>query len=163
MNQIKRGLGLIVGLLFMGWTNRGVYMLLGYLFRLSTRPANLNLVLNAAASSPTVDTNVQSELTEVANGNGYTTSGVSVALNSTDVDTWTEDDTNNYAFVQLKDYSWTATGGSIPNIRYPTLVDDNGAPGSRQVIIFWDLGSTITLTVGQTLTIQNAEARLTPA
>jgi hypothetical protein len=31
------------------------------------------------------------------------------------------------------------------------------------VFVWWDLGSTITLTSGQTLTIQNAEARLTPA
>jgi hypothetical protein len=29
----------------MGFTNRGCYLLLGYLFRLSTRPANLNLIL----------------------------------------------------------------------------------------------------------------------
>lgn len=145
------------------WTNRGVYLLLGYLFRLSTRPANCNLVLFTAASSPTVDTNLVSDLTEISNGNGYTTNGQSVALNGTDVDTWTEDDSGNYAFVQLKDFAWTATGAGISSIRYAGLVDDNGTPANRQVFIVWDLGSTITLTSGQTLTLQNMEARLTPA
>jgi hypothetical protein len=147
----------------MGFTNRGCYLLLGYLFRLSTRPANLNLILWTSAVVPTVDTNVAGDATEVTNGNGYTTNGQSVALNATDVDTWTEDDTGNYAFVQLKDYAWTATGAGISSIRYPALVDDNATPASRQVFVWWDLGSTITLTSGQTLTIQNAEARLTPA
>lgn len=146
----------------MGWTNRGVYLLLGYLFRLSTRPANLNLILWTSAIAPTVDTNVASDATEVSNGNGYTTNGQSVALNSTDVDTWTEDDSSNYAFVQLKDFAWTASG-AVSNIRYAALVDDNATPANRQVIVWWDLGSTISLTSGQTLTIQNAEARLTPA
>ncbi len=147
----------------MGWTNRGCYLLLGYLFRLSTRPANANLILWTNAVAPTVDTNVVSDATEVANGNGYTTNGQTVALNGTDVDTWTEDDANNWAFVQLKDYLWTASGAGISNIRYAAVVDDNVTPASRQVYVWWDLGSTITLTSGQTLTIQNAEARLTPA
>lgn len=147
----------------MGWTNRGVYLLLGYLFRLSTRPANANVVLFTSATVPTVDTNTVSELTEVSNGNGYTTNGTSCALNGTDVDTWTEDDSNNYAYVQLKDFAWTASGGSISSIRYVGFVDDNATPGSRQIYVWWDLGSTITLSTGQTLTIQNAEARLTPA
>lgn len=147
----------------MGWTNRGVYLLLGYLFRLSTRPANCNLILWTSAVTPTVDTNVAGDATEVSNGNGYTTNGQTVNLNGTDVDTWTEDDTNNYGLVQLKDFAWTASGGSISSIRYAALVDDNATPANRQVLVWWDLGSTITLTSGQTLTLQNAEARLTPA
>jgi hypothetical protein len=146
----------------MGWTNRGVYLLLGYLFRLSTRPANLNLILWTNAVAPTVDTNVASDATEVANGNGYTTNGQTVALNATDVDTWTEDDTGNYAFVRLKDYAWTASG-AVNNIRYSALVDDNATPANRQVLVWWDLGSTISLTAGQVFTLQDAEARLTPA
>jgi purine nucleoside permease len=144
-----------------GITNRGAFNILGVVFRGVSAPANFNLMLATSATAPTADTNVMSELTEVTGGTGYTAGGSSVARNSTDFDTLTEVDASDWSLVQLKDYAWTASGGSISSIRYAVLGDANGTVGSREIWAGWDLGSTITLTTGQTLTIQNAELKLT--
>src|SRR5262245_24795179 len=95
-------------------TNRGKFWLLEQVFRNATEPTNLYLALFTSATTPTVDTNIKSELTEIANGNGYTTGGVALTRNSTDFDVLTEDDSADRAYVQLKDIVWTASGGPLP-------------------------------------------------
>jgi hypothetical protein len=148
-----------------GWTNRGKFAALGRLFRGVALPTNYFIALVTSAAAPGPDTNVKSELTEIANGNGYTTGGISLTKNTTDFDVLTEDDTNDRALVQLKDIVWTASGGSIPasggGARYAILTDDNATQGSREVYTFWDLTSDRTVSDTQTLTLQNCEMRLT--
>ena len=113
------------------------------------------------------DTDTKTTLTEIANGNGYVTGGISLTRNSTDFDVLTEDDVNDRALVQLKDIVWTASGGSIPasggGARYAILTDDNVTQGSREVYPYWDLVSDRTVSVGQTLTLQNCEIRIDEA
>jgi hypothetical protein len=135
-------------------------MLLGNTFRLSTRAANYYLILCISAAVPTADTNVQSELTQVSSGTGYATNGVSLTPNATDFDVWTEDDTNDRAFVQIKDVAWTASGGNLGPARYAALVDDNATPANRNVVAFWDLASDRTVSDTQQLILQNCEIRL---
>lgn len=128
-------------------------------------PANFNVALVTSATAPTADTNTLSQLTEIAAGNGYTTGGISVAKNTTDIDTRTEDDTNDRGLAQIKDLVWTASGGSLPasgnGARYAVLTDANATVGSREVWAFWDLTSDRSVSVGQTLTLQDLELRLT--
>src|SRR3990172_9764344 len=95
-------------------TNRSKFNLLEWGFQKANIPTNLYLALVTNAVAPVADTNTKSELTELANGNGYTTGGISVAMNATDFDVITEDDTNDRALVQIKDEVWTASGGPIP-------------------------------------------------
>lgn len=146
-------------------TNRGKFNILGITFRNATEPTVFYIALFLASSAPTVDTNTKSDLSEIATGNGYTAGGISVARDSTDFDTLTEDDTNDRALVQLKDIVWTASGGNLPSsgngARYAGLTDDNGTLGSRDVFCAWDLVSDRTVSSGQTLTLQNCEIRLT--
>lgn len=148
-----------------GWTNRLKYNMLGWVFRATALPTNFYIALVTSAVAPTADTNTKSELTEIANGNGYTTGGTSLTKNSTDFDVLTEDDSNDRALVQLKDIVWTASGGSLPGsgngARYAILTDDNATQGSREVYTFWDLTSDRSVSVGQTLTLQNCEIRIT--
>lgn len=148
-----------------GWTNRGKKILLEELFRNPAELTNFYVALVTSAAAPTADTNIFSELTEIANGNGYTTGGYALARNSTDIDVLTEDDTSDVAYVQVKDVVWTAAGGSLPGAgngaRYAVLLDDNITVGSRQVLAFWDLTSDRVVSSGQTLTLQNLELRLT--
>jgi hypothetical protein len=144
-----------------GITNKGAYNILNCTFRGGTLPTVYKAMLATSAAAPTADTNTFSELTEVTGGTGYTAGGTSVSKNSTDFDTLTEVDASDWSLIQMKDYAYTATGGSISSIRYFVLADDNVTVGSREVWAAWDLGSTITLTTGQTLTIQNAELKLT--
>lgn len=149
-----------------GWTNRGKARNLGGWFRNNSVPTNFYLALITSATAPTADTNTFSELTEIANGNGYTTGGYQLARNATDWDVGpTEVDASDYSYIQIKDVVWTASGGNLPasgnGARYAVLLDDNGTIGSRDVLAFFDLTSDRTISSGQTLTLQNCELRLT--
>ena len=150
-----------------GITNRGKYKFLDWLFRGTALPTNFYIALVTSAVAPAADINTKSELTEIANGNGYTTGGISLTKNSTDFDVLTEDDANDYSLVQLKDQVWTASGGSLPGsgngARYAVLTDDNATQGSRLILSFWDLVSVRSVSVDQTLTLQNCEIRLAEA
>lgn len=144
-------------------TNRGAYRAQQTFFRAGTTPTVFYLALFDSTTAPVVDTNTFSQLTEIPAGNGYTTGGISIARNSTDFDVLTEDDTNDYSLIQIKDIVWTASGGSLPGsgsgARYACLTDDNATQASRDIIVGWDLASNRIVSSGQTLTIQNAEIR----
>jgi hypothetical protein len=148
-----------------GFTNRGKKLMYDSYFRAASTPTVFYLVLCTSAVTPTADTNTLSDLTQIASGNGYTTNGQSVSRNSTDFDYLNEDDGNDYAQIQLKDFGWTATGGSLPasgnGARLAVLTDDNATPANRNVIAFWDLSSDRTVSNGQTMTLQNCELRAT--
>lgn len=147
-----------------GWTNRGKYNTLNLVFRNASEPTNFYIFLALASAAPTADTNVKSDLNEIAAGNGYTAGGISLNRDSTDFDVLTEDDTNDRALIQMKDLVWTASGGNLPasgnGARYAVLTDDNGTLGSREVWTYFDLTSDRTVSSGQTLTLQNCEMRL---
>jgi hypothetical protein len=145
----------------MAWTNKGLYNLCNIAFRDATEPTNFYVALVTSATAPTVDTNTLSQLTEIANGQGYTTGGFQLSRNSTDFDTATEDDSADKAIIQIKDVAWTADGGNLPasgsGARYAVLLDDNATVGSREVWAYWDLTSDRTVSDGQALTLQNLE------
>jgi hypothetical protein len=147
-----------------GWTNRGKYLIESTYFRAAAAPANFYLALVTVAVAPGPDTNILSDLTEIVAGNGYDAGGKSVARNATDFDVLTEDDSADRAFIQIKDESWTAAGGTLPasgaGARYAVLLDDNATPANRQVLAYWDLGSAIILAATQMLTLQDCELRL---
>jgi hypothetical protein len=147
-----------------GLTNKGKYRILDMAFRNGTEPTSFYVALVTSAAAPTADTNTLGDLTQIAAGNGYTSGGLAVARNATDFDTLTEDDTNDRGDLQIKDLTWTASGGSIPGsgngARYAVLTDDNGTVNSREVYAYWDLTSDRSVSTGQTLTLQNLEIRL---
>ena len=147
-----------------GWTNKGKMSILDAYFRNNGAPTNFYIALVTSATAPGPDTNTFSDLTEIANGNGYTTGGYQLSKNSTDFDTLNEDDTNDRGEVQIKDVVWTASGGSLPGsgsgARYAVLLDDNATVGSREVLAWWDLTSDRSVSDGQSLTLQDLEMRL---
>jgi hypothetical protein len=146
-----------------GVTNRGKYLLLGYTFVGTTLPTNYYLALATSATTPDVDTNTFSDLTEIAAGNGYTTGGFQLSPGAVDFDVHTEDDTNNRALIQVKDVIWTAAGGPIPasgdGARWAVLLDDNATIADRQIIAWFDLVSDRSVVDGLTLTLKNCETR----
>lgn len=146
------------------WTNRGKYNVLGRSYRGVSAPANFYVALVTSAAAPTADTNTLSELTEIAAGNGYTSGGIQLTPGATDYDVYTEDDTNDRALIQLRDLTWTASGGDLPasgnGARYAVHTTDEGTVGSRQVEQSWDLVSNRSVSVSQPLTLQNCEIRL---
>ena len=146
-------------------TNKGKFNVLEWAFRKANIPTVLYLALITNAVAPVADTDTKTEVTELANGNGYTTGGISVAMNATDFDVLTEDDTNDWSLVQIKDEVWTASGGPIPisgtGAYYAILTDDNATQANREIICSWDLTGPISVSSGQTLTLQNCELRIT--
>lgn len=147
-----------------GWTNKGKYQVMGQWFRTSTKPTVLYIALITSATAPVADINTFAEVTEITAGNGYVAGGTSVAFNSTDWDVWTEDDTNDRGLVQLKDMTWSASGGSIPSAgggaRYAIITDDNASQAAREIYFYFDLTSDRSVSDGQDLTLQDCEIRL---
>jgi hypothetical protein len=115
------------------------------------------------ATAPTAGTDTIAAVTQVADGNGYSTGGYTIARNTTDWDTFTESDTGSRAFAQLKDVVWTASGGAIPGsgsgARYAALGNFTSTLASTEIWYYWDLSSERTVSDGQTITLQDAEVR----
>ncbi len=148
-----------------GWTNKEKYRILGDRYRNIVGETNFYVALCTSATPPTQDINTLSELTEIAAGNGYATGGFSLTPGATDYDVWTEDDTNDWSLIQMKDIVWTASGGPIPSAgggaRWAVHTDDNVTIGSREVYQYFDLTSDRTVSDAQTLTLQDCEIRIT--
>ena len=147
-----------------GWTNKGKARVLEIALANGTEPTAMYVALVTSAVSPTATINTKSELTELANGNGYTTGGIILIRNSTNFPT-VEDDGNSRGSIDIPDQAWTASGGSIPasggQARWAILTDDNATQGSREVWYWWDLTSDRTVSDTQVLTLSNMLIYLT--
>ena len=145
-------------------TNRAKFNLLGHRYRAVAAPANLFVALGTAATTPTADTNTMGEITEIAAGNGYTAGGIQLTPNATDFDTYVEDDTNDRAYVQVRDVVWTASGGNLPasgaGASWAFLTGPNATVANREIDAAFDLTSPRVVSDGQTLSLLNLEIRI---
>lgn len=145
-------------------TNRGVKNILDCVFRGASLPSNFYLAAVTDAAAPTAATKTFDELTEIAAGGGYSSGGYSVNLDSTDFDTINEDDSNDYASVELKDMPFAASGADIPpsgdGAYYLVLLDDNGTVADREVWAWWERTSADTVSDGDTTNYQDLELRI---
>lgn len=100
--------------------------------------------LALASDAPVVATDATiSDITQVANGNGYTTGGEDMQNDSTrSGGTVTE---------TAVDITWTASGSMGP-FRYAVGYDDTPAAPADPLMRYWDYGSNVTLAVGETFT-----------
>ena len=74
-----------------GWTNKGKWRMLGWVFVNQTEPTNFYIALVTSATAPDQDINTLSELTQIATGNGYSDGGYSLTPGATDFDVHTEE------------------------------------------------------------------------
>lgn len=79
-----------------------------------------------------------------ANANGYTTGGNAVTISSS------AQTSGTYKLV-LADSVFTAAGGQLGPFRYAILYNDTAA--SDEVIGYWDYGASVTLSDGETFTV----------
>jgi len=93
-------------------------------------------------TAPTSSNGVISDLTEISNGNGYTTGGTTATVSSS------AQTSGTYKLV-LADVTFTASGGSIGPFRYAVLSDATAS----KLIGYWDYGSSITLANGESFTV----------
>lgn len=146
----------------MHYTNRGIYRRNNAFWRAQNQPTvfYLHLIVNPM---PTRATNTLSELSQIANGNGYSTDGISLTRNTTDFAELVEDDAENYTTLRIKNIVLTASGGTIPTdmngARGIVICDDNATVGSRDVLGWWEFSGPVVVSDTQTLTIQQLRLR----
>jgi galactitol-specific phosphotransferase system IIC component len=81
-------------------------------------------------------------ITEVANGNGYTTGGNAATVTSASQTGGT------FKLVLASPTTWTATGAGF-SFQYAVLVDTTTSTN----VAYWDYGSSQTVTEGETVTV----------
>jgi len=96
---------------------------------------------NTSITASTV--NQLSDITQISNGNGYTTGGATVASTA-------YSQTSGTGKLTGTDVVFTASGSMGP-FRYAVLYDDTAA--NDETIGHWDYGSSITLAAGETFTV----------
>lgn len=94
-------------------------------------------------SAPTNTFSQLSSITQISNGNGYTTGGTAASITSS------AQTSGTYKLV-LADVVFTASGSMGP-FRYAVLYDDTAT--NDELIAYWDYGSSITLASGDTFTV----------
>lgn len=94
-------------------------------------------------TAPSASNAVKADITEISAGNGYAAGGTAATISSS------AQTSGTYKLV-LADVVFTASGGSIGPFRYVALYNDTAA--SDQLIGWWDYGSSITISSGETFT-----------
>ena len=95
-------------------------------------------------SAPSQSNTQLSDITQIANGNGYTTGGAAVTITSS------AQTAGVYKLV-LADVVFTAAGGSVGPFRYAVLYDDTST--NDLLIGYYDYGSSLTLADTETFTV----------
>ncbi|TXH47004.1 MAG: hypothetical protein E6Q97_28370 [Desulfurellales bacterium] len=98
----------------------------------------------ALTNSAPVNTNtVLANITQISNGNGYTTGGTQATISSS------AQTSGTYKLV-LADVVFTASGSMGP-FRYAVLYNDTAT--NDELIAWWDYGSNLTLASGDSFTV----------
>lgn len=117
--------------------------------------STFRVALCNAANAPVQATgSVLADITQIASGNGYTT--VADAAGAAITMAWAETGAGTGIWqwgTTSSDVTFTASGGSIATFRYAVIVDDTSA--SNRLIGYLDYGSDVTVTVGNTFTIDS--------
>jgi len=96
-------------------------------------------------TAPVAGNTVKANIPEIGAGNGYVAGGAVVAIASS------AQVAGLYKLMATANTTFTASGGSIGPFRYAVIYNDTSP--SDNLIGWWDFGSEVTLTVGNTFTV----------
>lgn len=125
--------------------NRGKRAIGAGAIQLGTSPLKMKLATSASNASTRTLSTFASITNEVANGNGYVTGGKALAGM-----TWTAGASAGQMRFDADDLVWTASGGTIANVKFGVIGLSGGAP------LVWSRfsASQFSITDGNTLTVQ---------
>lgn len=95
-------------------------------------------------TAPVAANAVKADITEISAGNGYSAGGTQAVQSSS------AQSSGTYKLV-CADVVFTAAGGSIGPFRYAVLY--NSTPAAGNLIGWWDYGTNLTLTDGNSFTV----------
>jgi hypothetical protein len=106
-------------------------------------------LFTSASNVATATLSVISEVTnEVAEANGYSSSGKALTV------TWTAGASASEYRFSFTTLTWTATGGTIPNIRYAAVWKTGASAGARKLLAYAALtAAQFTLGTANTLSV----------
>ena len=104
---------------------------------------NLKVMLSNVA--PVATNAVKTDITEIAAGNGYAAGGTQATLVSNTQTSGTEK-------LILNNVTFTGAAGSIATFRYAVLY--NSTPGAGNLIGWYDYGTTLVITSGNSFQVQ---------
>jgi hypothetical protein len=96
-------------------------------------------------TAPVATNSVKADLTEISAGNGYTAGGNTASVTSS------AQTSGTYKLVLGDPATWTASGGSIGPFQYAVLYNDTAS--NKELIGWWDYGSSITLAAGESFAV----------
>jgi len=97
-------------------------------------------------TAPVATNAVKADITEIGAGNGYTAGGNQAVFTSG------AQSSGTFKLVTA-DVTFTASGGSVGPFRYAVLYNDTPASPLKPLIAWWDYGTSITLTSGNSFTV----------
>lgn len=96
-------------------------------------------------TAPVATNTVLADITQIAAGNGYTTGGATTTV--------TLSETSGTTTVQGTEVVFTATG-AMATFRYAVLYNDSATSPADALIAWFDYGSAVSLTAGETFTVR---------
>lgn len=96
-------------------------------------------------TAPLAANAVKADITEIAAGNGYTAGGNAVTIT-------TASQAGGTFTLAGNQVVWTCVTAAMAALRYAVLY--NSTPVAGNLVAWWDYGSSITLQVGETFTVQ---------
>jgi hypothetical protein len=97
-------------------------------------------------SAPTAANTILSDITQIANGGGYTTGGETTTI--------TISETSGTTTVSGTEIVWTGSGAGFGPFRYAVLYNDSSTSPADALIAWFDYGSAISVGAGETFTLK---------
>ena len=97
-------------------------------------------------SAPTAANTILTDITQIANGGGYTTGGETTTI--------TISETSGTTTVSGTEIVWTGSGAGFGPFRYAVLYNDSSTSPADALIAWFDYGSAISVGAGETFTLK---------
>ena len=97
-------------------------------------------------SAPTAANTILTDITQIANGGGYTTGGETTTI--------TISETSGTTTVSGTEIVWTGSGAGFGPFRYAVLYNDSSTAPADALIAWFDYGSAISVGASETFTLK---------